>query len=96
MFKRSYNINIKLDEILNELAEAIKLPETKEEINKLMVKDRKDFFKSTSKKLPTVDEITTIKDYLKYWCEILKLDFTVNEKTFNQLIKEIKNKKLDN
>ena len=26
-----YNINMKLDEILNELAEAIKLPETKEE-----------------------------------------------------------------
>ena len=27
----SYNINMKLDEILNELVEAIKLPETKEE-----------------------------------------------------------------
>ena len=31
MFERLYNINMKLDEILNELAEAIKLPETKEE-----------------------------------------------------------------
>lgn len=31
MLERLYNINMKLDEILNELAEAIKLPETKEE-----------------------------------------------------------------
>ena len=31
MFERLYNINMKLDKILNELAEAIKLPETKEE-----------------------------------------------------------------
>ena len=31
MFERLYNINMKLDEILDELVEAIKLPETKEE-----------------------------------------------------------------
>ena len=34
-----YNINMKLDEILNELAEAIKLPETKEEAIAYIQKD---------------------------------------------------------
>ena len=39
MFERLYNINMKLDEILNELAEAIKLPETKEEAIAYIQKD---------------------------------------------------------
>ena len=39
MFERLYNINMKLDEILNELAEAIKLPETKEEAVAYIQKD---------------------------------------------------------
>lgn len=68
----------------------------KEELKELMIRDKKDFFKSINKELPTVEEITALRDYLKYWCEILRLDFTVNEKTFDQLIAEIKNSQLDN
>ena len=39
MFERSYNINMKLDEILDELAEALKIPETKEEAIAYIQKD---------------------------------------------------------
>lgn len=51
--------------------------------------------KEENKELPTVEEIIAFRNYLKYLCETLKLDFTANEKTFDQLIKEIKNRQLD-
>ena len=69
---------------------------TKEELKELMTRDKKDFFKSINKELPTIEEIMAIRDCLKYWCETLKLDFTVNEKAFDRLLEEVKNSQLDN
>ena len=74
LFERLYNINMKLDEILNELAEAIKLPETKEEAI--------DYIKKEPSCLAFVEDMA----FRQVVINILVAANIISEKDFNDLI----------
>lgn len=73
-----YNINMKLDEILNELAEAIKLPETKEEAIAYIQKDHSC--------LAFVEEMA----FRQVIINILVAANIVSEKDFNESVSHFK------
>ena len=78
-----YNINMKLDEILNELAEAIKLPETKEEAI--------DYIKKEPSCLAFVEEMA----FRQVVINILVAANIVSEEDFNDSVAHFKSLFLD-
>ena len=78
MFERLYNINMKLDEILNELAEAIKLPETKEEAI--------DYIKKEPSCLAFVEEMA----FRQVIINILVAANIISEEDFNDSVSHFK------
>ena len=78
MFEGLYNINMKLDEILNELTEALKIPETKEEAI--------DYIKKEPSCLAFVEDMA----FRQVVINILVAANIISEKDFNESVSHFK------